>query len=202
MHISPTSPTRMGRARGRRLRVTGTVLTLVMLGSTLPATAAPLERENFVEQFEGEFDDCGFLVHFEHEARVNLLANPRGRDGLVHFAARVHGTTSWTNAEVEDSPVFSSEFSITERDARVIDNGDGTLTILAAVSGRSTYYLDGERLFQDSGLLRFEVLIDHGGTPTDPSDDEFIAELGLVKQAGRFQTDGRDFCEDLNEFLR
>ena len=37
----------------------------------------------------------------------------------------------------------------------------------------------------------FELLIDHGGTPQDPSDDEFLADLGLV-----FGSTGRndDFC--------
>ena len=39
--------------------------------------------------------------------------------------------------------------------------------------------------------MRIEVLIDNGGTIADPSDDEFIEFLGLVKEStGR--TD--DFC--------
>jgi hypothetical protein len=47
---------------------------------------------------------------------------------------------------------------------------------------------DGKALARNPGQVRFELLVDHGGTPTDPSDDEF---LGLVKgSTGR--TD--DFC--------
>src|ERR687892_402717 len=38
--------------------------------------------------------------------------------------------------------------------------------------------------------------------PTDFSDDEFIADLGLVKgSTGRNDTQGRDFCEDIHTFI-
>jgi hypothetical protein len=53
-------------------------------------------------------------------------------------------------------------------------------------------------LFLDSGHFRFEILIDLGGTPTDPSDDEFLECLGVVKgPTGRNDTEGRDFCDDI-----
>jgi len=42
--------------------------------------------------------------------------------------------------------------------------------------------------------------VDDGGTPTDPYDDVFIADLGVVKETGRSDTSGRDFCEDFREF--
>ena len=39
---------------------------------------------------------------------------------------------------------------------------------------------------------RVEVLIDDGGTPTDPFDDEFLEFLGVVKEStGRSD----DFCD-------
>lgn len=184
------------------IRVTASLLTLLMLSAVVPAVGAPLERENFVNSFEGVFDECGFPVRFAGEERINLLVNPRGPDGLAYFGVRVRGTVSLTHAEVVDGPVLSTEYSFHDRDSRVTDNGDGTLTILVSVSGRFTTYLDGERLFHDAGQIRFEVLIDHAGTPTDPSDDEVLAELGPVgSPVGRDDTGGRDFCEDLNQFL-
>jgi hypothetical protein len=74
----------------------------------------------------------------------------------------------------------------------VTDNGDGTLTLLILSTFNSVLYgPDGKAIARDPGQARFEVLIDHGGTPTDPSDDEFFEFLGLVKEStGR--TD--DFC--------
>lgn len=50
---------------------------------------------------------------------------------------------------------------------------------------------DGKAIGKDTGQVRFELLIDHGGTPSDPFDDEVIAELGTVKEpTGR----NGDFC--------
>jgi hypothetical protein len=75
----------------------------------------------------------------------------------------------------------------------VTDNGDGTLTILILATGNDVLYgEDGKAIARNPGQIRFEILVDHGGTPTDPSDDEFLADLGLVKgSTGRSD----DFCE-------
>jgi hypothetical protein len=49
------------------------------------------------------------------------------------------------------------------------------LTLLVLATGSlKVFGPDGEFLFNDPGQIRFELLIDHGGTPTDPSDDEFL----------------------------
>jgi len=41
------------------------------------------------------------------------------------------------------------------------------------------------------------VLVDHNGTPSDPSDDVFLEDLGVIKPStGTNGTEGRDFCED------
>jgi hypothetical protein len=50
----------------------------------------------------------------------------------------------------------------------------------------------GKAIARNPGQERFEIRVDHGGTPTDPSDDAFLEFLGVVKEStGR--TD--DFCE-------
>jgi hypothetical protein len=79
-----------------------------------------------------------------------------------------------------------------DQDMLVTDNGDGTLTILAKSVGVDVLYSsDGEVLARNPGQTRVEVLIDHGGTPSDPSDDEFLEFLGVVKgSTGR----NDDFC--------
>lgn len=59
------------------------------------------------------------------------------------------------------------------------------MTIVFLVTGPSTLYgPDGKAIAQDHGQLRFELVVDHGGTPTDPSDD---VELSFTqhKETGR-----------------
>jgi hypothetical protein len=58
-----------------------------------------------------------------------------------------------------------------------------------------TYGPDGRLLYRDTGQQRSVALIDHGGTPTDPSDDELI-DFEIVKDTGWVFAEGRDFCTD------
>ena len=44
-------------------------------------------------------------------------------------------------------------------------------------------------------------LVDHNGTPTIPDDDEFLGPVGAIGLHGRFDTEDRDFCADIMEFL-
>lgn len=54
------------------------------------------------------------------------------------------------------------------------------------------YGEDGKVIGRNPGQTRVEILVDHGGTPTDPRDDEFLEFLGVVKEStGR----NDDFCE-------
>jgi hypothetical protein len=53
------------------------------------------------------------------------------------------------------------------------------------------YGEDGKAIARNPGQVRFQFLVDHAGTPADPSDDVFLADLGLVKgSTGRSD----DFC--------
>jgi hypothetical protein len=88
--------------------------------------------------------------------------------------------------------IVRSRSTFVDKDLRVTDNGDGTLTILILATGNSVLYgEDGKVIARNPGQTRFEILVDHGGTPTDPSDDEFIRFLREVKAStGR----NDDFC--------
>ena len=62
---------------------------------------------------------------------------------------------------------------------------------MPATGNAVVYGEGGKAIARNPGQVRFEILIDHAGTPTDPTDDEFLAFLGEVKEStGR--TD--DFC--------
>jgi len=113
-----------------------------------------------------------------------------GKDGLVYYGAQIRQDEVVTNLENGNSGRSASTFL--DKDLRVTDNGDGTLTLLILTTGNAVLYgEDGKVIARDSGQQRVEIRIDHGGTPTDPSDDKFLEFLGVVKElTGRSD----DFC--------
>jgi hypothetical protein len=135
------------------------------------------------------------------EDELRRLSHLVGPDGLAYGSEKVHGTQSYTN--LANDKTFTEVFNVLDKDLKVTDNGDGTLTILVMATGSfKVYGPDGKLLFTDPGQIRFEILIDHAGTPTDPTDDEFIEFLGVVKgSTGRNDLEGRDFCADIHEFI-
>ena len=120
---------------------------------------------------------------------------------FVYFKATVHGSASWTN--LANNKTMTQVFNFVDKDLKITDNGDGTLTILILNTGGGKILgPDGKLLFSDSGQTRFELLIDHGGTPADPSDDEFLEFLGVVKgSTGTNDTADRDFCDVVHEVI-
>jgi hypothetical protein len=186
----------------RTLALAGGLTALVLGTAVGPATAEPLVREHFHDSFSEVFEDCGDLtLREDFEVDGTFLFNFHGPDGLGYQLETLHGTQSFTN--LANDKTITHVFNVVSKDLKVTDNGDGTLTILVLAAGSDKYYgPDGEFLFNDPGQTRFEILIDHGGTPTDPSDDEFLEFLGVVKgSTGRNDLEGRDFCDDMHEFI-
>jgi hypothetical protein len=71
-----------------------------------------------------------------------------------------------------------------------------------ATGGERWYGPDGQFLFNNPGQIRYEVLIDHGGTPTDPSDDRFLEFLGVVKgSTGRNDLTDENFCDQMRSVI-
>lgn len=177
------------------------LLVSALVSSVGPAAAAPIEHEHFRDVGSEVVDPfCGDLrVRIDTDLRGLLLINTQGPDGLVYFLQSLHGTISYTNLATNKS--FTSVHNFINKDLKVTDNGDGTLTILAMSPGVVKHYgPDGKLLFVDSGQIRVELLIDHGGTPTNPEDDVLLDETVVKPSNGRNDTEGRDFCADLHLF--
>ena len=182
----------------RKLRL-GAVLVLVATAAITVATTASAGGQLFRElideqQSEVEVDFCdtdGLTVEFATHRVGRAHAVPHGRDGLVYFGFSLKVTEVVTN--LANGNFVTSLVTVRDKDQRVTDNGDGTLTVLVLTTGNAVLYdEDGKAIARNPGQVRFEILLDHGGTPTDPDDDEFLEFLGDVKgSTGR--TD--DFCE-------
>ena len=167
------------------------------------AAAQPIEQEHVHDSDSRVIENfCGDLtVRHDVEFDGYFSAKPHGPDGLIYFADRVRATDSWTNLANDET--LTVDLAGQQKDLRVTDNGDGTLTILALMAGRQFVYgPDGTRLFVDTGTFQSKFLVDDGGTPADPFDDvEIEGSFELVREAGRRDLAGRDFCEDIHEFI-
>ena len=185
----------MRQARTRRLSAG---LVLVAAAAVLAATASAggqLFRELIDEQESIiEEDFCGvegLTVRFDTSTVGRVHAVPHGPDGLVYFGFNLKVTEVVTN--IANGNFVTSVATVRDKDQRVTDNLDGTLTILVLATGNAVLYgEDGKAIARNPGQVRFELLVDHGGTPTDPSDDGEPEFLGVVKEStGRSD----DLCE-------
>ena len=182
--------------RSRMFRL-GAILALGATATAILAAVASAGQafhETFHEEetlIEASFCGvAGLTVEFKRvtDGRVHIVS--RGRDGLAYFAFHIQETQTVTN--LANGKSVNATVTFVDKDLRVTDNGDGTLTILVLATGNEVLYgMDGKAIARNPGQVRFELLIDHNGTPTDPSDDEFLAFLGIVKgSTGRSD----DFC--------
>ena len=171
---------------------------LVLVWGVVPAQARPVEQDHFHDVGSELLTDCeGITLQHDFDVEGSFLLNSRGPDGLLYGRDSVHGTETFTN--VANGMTLTGKFAGSGHDLTVTDNGDGTFTIFAQSTFMNQYRWPDGTVFHDSGQVRFELLIDTKGTE-DPSDDtdEF---LGVVRVTGRSDTEGRDFCADVLEFL-
>ncbi len=135
--------------------------------------------------------------------RVNFLVNQRGgtKHPFPYYRESVHGTIVHTN--LNTGGTFTEVFRNNSRDHRIVNNGDGTITItMFASGGFRAYDQNGKLVLRDPGHVRFAFDVDFNGTPGNPDDDEEIdGSFRIVREStGRNDTEGRDFCADLVEF--
>ena len=184
-------------------RLVGATAATVLVGTVAASSASAAVQSNlhFEDSGSEPFTFCeGIDATVSWDDHVHELIKTRGQEGLVYFSANVQGTTTFTN--LDTGKTYTNVYNITDRDQQVTDNGDGTLTITFSQPGTNRWYdSDGRLLFVSAGLFQAQLLVDDGGTPTDPSDDEEIeGSFVVLREPGLDQTAGRDFCEDLAEF--
>jgi hypothetical protein len=176
----------------RLLLATASLAALVLAVSAL-AEPGRVVKETVHEEFFNEIEGfCGTEMVVESQVVVDgtTTIRPRGRDGLIYFANRLRITETFTN--VDNGNFVVSKVNLIDKDLRVTDNGDGTLTILILSTGNAVIYnSDGKAIGRNPGQVRFELVVDHGGTPSDPSDDTELSFEQVKGSTGR--TD--DFCE-------
>jgi hypothetical protein len=157
-------------------------------------SAAPLDHGQFHDEFSDVVTDfcdvSGLSVQIDGVVDGKFLVNRRGRDGLAYFLEHIHVSRALTN--LNNGTTISDDERTVSKDLKVVDNGDGTLTITVLATGNFVLSgADGKAIARNPGQVRFQLLVDDNGTPTDPFDDGEPEFLGFVKgSTGRSD----DFC--------
>jgi hypothetical protein len=183
------------------LLITG--LAVAALFVSTPAIAKPLDKGHFHDVFTETWNCDGTPVRDDGDVRGNFLFNQRGgtKHPFPYYRESVHGTIVHTN--LNTGSTFTEVFTNNSRDHKIVNNGDGTITIIVFASGGlRAYDQNGKLVLRDPGQIRFAVDVDFNGTPGNPDDDEEInGSFRIVREStGRNDTQGRDFCADLVEF--
>jgi hypothetical protein len=98
----------------------------------------------------------GLTVRVEGVVDGKFLVKPQGRDGLVHFMDHVHVSSVRTNVADPTKSVSDDERAVT-KDLKVVDNGDGTLTITVLATGNFVVYGgNGKAIARNPGQVRFQ----------------------------------------------
>ena len=172
--------------RSRTIGLVTAFTTAALISMTGVASAAPLEHGHFHDEFTNivtDFCDVpGLTVQAEGVADGSFLAAPRGPDGLIYFKENLRASSVLTN--LANGRTISDEARTVSKDLKVVDNGDGTLTLTVLATGNFVLYgADGKAIARNPGQFRFQLLIDHNDTPSDPFDDLELEFLGPVKES-------------------
>ena len=181
----------------------------LLLGIAAPASAGPPIIEQWtdhVDQIEQDEipgwcvdEDGNSIVPFDVRYVEDSYGTFRGvtRGGKFYNASTVHIEGSWINTETGKSFGFVRQGQ--DKDLRIVDNGDGTITVTVAITGPTQYYDDdGNKLFKNVGRSVNTVIWDEAGTPGMPDDDVFVE---FVSSESTGQVTNRDFCADVLEFI-
>jgi hypothetical protein len=159
--------------------------------STAAATASPPHFETIVEPLSDQFEDfCadGLTVNRTgtFQSRLKIRTN---KAGLDYFLEHITVDEKLTGAASGHFVTVHTAFIA--KDLKVVDNGDGTLTITQLLTGPSTLYGEnGNALARDPGQVRFRLVIDTNGTPGDPEDDIELSNDLIKGSTGRSD----DYC--------
>ena len=177
------------------LRSLLTLLVCAPLTITGPAAGAVLdsgtEEFSFSETIRNFCGVSGLRVRLDATVVIDFRLVQHGSDELPYYTEHVAFSGVYTN--LRTGQFVTAVETTLGKDLSVTDNGDGTFTIVAFGTGNATIYdSTGTAIGRNPGQLRFEITVDNGGTPSDPSDDEFVSFDGiLLGSTGRSD----DFCE-------
>ena len=171
----------------------GTVLALVLpFISTGPAAAQKIDGDTFHDEETFVVEDfCAPGVTVEgHVTRDGRFLVRENRDGVVYFLDNTRQVIVWTNLDTGQTATDLQPRTLT-KDLKITVNDDGTLTIIALLTGAGKLFGDdGDFIAKGSGQVRFRNVIDYHGTLSDPEDDTLISSDLIFGSTGT----NDDYC--------
>jgi hypothetical protein len=178
----------------KALGAVGALALSAVLGVAGPASAQKLGSGTFHD--EGTFTDpsfcgvTGLVVDgtFTVDRRFldRLIGPHQVFYGMEHARSVVVLTRRSTGQVATDI-----QPNVLNKDLRITDNGDGTLTIIALATGGERTYGDGGKLIaRNSGQTRFKIVVDYNGTLSIPDDDTVLSDEVIFGSTGT----NDDFC--------
>jgi hypothetical protein len=177
-----------------RLGVAAALALSAVLTAAGPASAEKVDGGTFHD--EGSFTDenfCdvpGLVVDGSFTVDGRFLGRLQGRDSIFYGMEHTRVVTVFTRRATGQTATDIQPGTIS-KDLRITDNGDGTLTIIALLTGgERTYGDDGKLIARNSGQVRFRIIVDDNGTLSDPSDDTELSSELIFGSTGT----NDDFC--------
>ena len=157
---------------------------LVVAGAA-PANAAVLERYSLDFSTSGVADDfCGVGLQptFTYDQTGSGSVKTRGNGDLLWFHEKISVVRTFTYNGMTVTDIQPNTLS---KDLKVVDNGDGTLSVTALLTGGArTIGSDGKVIAKNDGQIRLLITI-------DIATDTVIHEEQIFGSTGT----NDDFCE-------
>lgn len=143
----------------------------LVLASGAPASARIVERfsfEDVVQFVDPDLCEAGISVDYTARITGSGALHERGRDGLLFFHQKTNVVESFTHA----GRTVTNIGHVLEKDLKVVDNGDGTLSVTVLLTGpQRTVNQEGKVIAKNDGQIRQLLVIDAA------SGDELSREL-------------------------
>lgn len=178
---------------GRRSTLVQLLGSLLLVAVTAaPASATPPERFSEDEASAFDFAVCGEPTHVVQTESVTGVIHRRSGP-YPYYWLRIERDAYLTRASTGRTVHLHQD--MVERDARITDNGDGTIDLLAAgMFTEFDYAPDGTVGLRTQGRQTFVVTLDTRGTPTD-TDDDVEVDFEFLGFTGHDDRATTDFCD-------
>jgi hypothetical protein len=166
------------------------ILTAMLVGGLVVAGAAPAGAE-VVERYSLDYSESGVSTNYcgselqpsyTYEQTGSGAIKTRGKDGLLWFHEKLSIVRTFT---YNGMTVTDIQPNTVIKDHKIVDNGDGTLSITVLYAGGNRLVgSDGKLLAKADGQIRMLITI-------DIATDEVISEELIFGSTGT----NDDFCD-------